>query len=58
MSLKENLLSIQDRIDSAIYRSGDTRAVEVVAVTKTHPFKTIEESFKCGILSIGENRVQ
>ena len=58
MSLKENLLSIQDRIDSAIYRSGDTRAVEVVAVTKTHPFKTIEESFQCGILSIGENRVQ
>jgi pyridoxal phosphate enzyme (YggS family) len=58
MSLKENLLSIQDRINSAIYRSGDTRAVEVVAVTKTHPFKTIEESFQCGILSIGENRVQ
>ena len=58
MSLKENLLSIQDRINSAIYRSGETRAVEVVAVTKTHPFKTIEESFQCGILSIGENRVQ
>ena len=58
MSLKENLLSIQDRINSAIYRSGEARAVELVAVTKTHPFKIIEESFRCGIQSIGENRVQ
>ena len=58
MSLKENLLNIQDRINSAIYRSGEKRAVELVAVTKTHPFKTIEESFQCGIQSIGENRVQ
>ena len=58
MNLKEKLLNIQDRINSAIYRSGETRAVELVAVTKTHPFKTIEESFQCGIQSIGENRVQ
>ena len=58
MSLKENLLNIQDRINSAIYRSGETRAVELVAVTKTHPFKIIEESFQLGIQSVGENRVQ
>ena len=33
-------------------------AVEVVAVTKTHPFSAIQEVYNKGVVSIGENRVQ
>ena len=34
------------------------QAVQIVAVTKTRPFSAIEEIYRCGIFSIGENRVQ
>ena len=33
-------------------------AVEIVAVTKTHPFSVIQEAYNEGVVSIGENRVQ
>lgn len=33
-------------------------AVEIVAVTKTHPFSAIQEVYNKGVVSIGENRVQ
>ena len=32
--------------------------VEIVAVTKTHPFSAIQEVYNKGVVSIGENRVQ
>jgi len=34
------------------------QAVEIVAVTKTHPFSAIQEVYNKGVVSIGENRVQ
>ena len=34
------------------------QSVQIVAVTKTRPFSAIEEIYRCGIFSIGENRVQ
>ena len=32
--------------------------VEIVAVTKTHPFSAIQEVYNKGVVSIGENKVQ
>ena len=34
------------------------QTVEIVAVTKTHPFSAIQEVYNKGVVSIGENRVQ
>ena len=32
--------------------------LQLIAVTKTHPFSTIKTSYDIGITSIGENRLQ
>ncbi|MEA1881798.1 MAG: YggS family pyridoxal phosphate-dependent enzyme [Candidatus Marinimicrobia bacterium] len=58
MSLKKTLERIQSRIDYAQKRGGFDHPVQLVAVTKTHPFSTIEDCYKIGITSIGENRIQ
>ena len=58
MTLKENLEKVSSNIRAAQLRSGFDHPVEIVGVTKTHPFSYIEESFKVGIRSIGENRIQ
>ena len=58
MTLKENLEKASSNIRAAQIRSGIDHPVEIVGVTKTHPFSYIEESFEVGIRSIGENRVQ
>ena len=58
MSLKENFLNIQGRIDLAKSRINTTKKVELIAATKTRNFDVIRESYACGITSIGENRIQ
>jgi len=58
MNLKENLNSIKTRIESAQKRGGFDHPVQLVAVTKTHPFSTVLESQACGVSAIGENRIQ
>jgi pyridoxal phosphate enzyme (YggS family) len=58
MSLNNKLDNIRLRIDQAQKRSGFNHPVRFVAVTKTHPFSTIEKCFKAGITSIGENKIQ
>ena len=58
MNLKEKLIEICSNIKTAQERSGYDHPVEIVGVTKTHPFSYIEESYKVGLRSIGENRVQ
>ncbi len=58
MNISENINHLQDRIDSAIKRGGHGRPVQLIAVTKTHPFSTIETCYKSGLRQIGENRIQ
>jgi hypothetical protein len=58
MNLKEKLIEICSNIKTAQERSGYDHPVEIVGVTKTHPFSYIEESYRVGLRSIGENRVQ
>ena len=58
MILKQNLNFVKKKIISARERSLYNNKVEIVAVTKTHPFSSIVDSYKAGIKHIGENRVQ
>ena len=58
MIIADNLRDVRRRIESAKERKSTDQAVQVVAVTKTHPFAVIRECYKAGIVSIGENRVQ
>lgn len=58
MNLKENLVKIKEKISSIQEKTGLQNKVEIVAVTKTHPFQIIRNSYEAGFLSIGENRIQ
>jgi hypothetical protein len=58
-SVRENLLRIQERIESAAARAG-RRAEEItlIGVSKTHPASAIREAYEAGVRHFGENRVQ
>jgi pyridoxal phosphate enzyme (YggS family) len=58
MNLIAKIKSIESRIESAQKKSGFNHPVQIIAVTKTHPFQTIKAAYHAGITSIGENRVQ
>ena len=58
MSLKDMIKSIRSKIESAQKRGGFSHPVQLIAVTKTHPFSLIQECYEAGITAIGENRIQ
>ena len=58
MSLKKAIERIQHKIESAQKRGGYTHTVQIIAVTKTHPFSLIQKCYEAGIEAIGENRTQ
>ena len=58
MSLKNMIKSIRSKIESAQKRGGFSHPVQLMAVTKTHPFSLIQECYEAGITAIGENRIQ
>ena len=58
MTLGKKLLSINKKIQLVQSKSGYKNSVKIIAVTKTHPFSFIKESYKSNIYSIGENKVQ
>ena len=58
MSLKDIIKSIRSKIESAQKRGGFSHPVQLIAVTKTHPFSLIKECSDAGITAIGENRIQ
>ena len=58
MSLKDMIKSIQSKIESAQKRGGFSHPVQLIAVTKTHPFSLIKECSDAGITDIGETRIQ
>lgn len=58
-SIKDNLHSVQERIDAAACKTGRTGSdVTLVAVTKTRSVDEIKEAIACGVTDIGENYVQ
>jgi hypothetical protein len=58
MSLKNTIETIQHKIESAQKRGGHDHPVQLIAVTKTHPFSLIQKCYEAGIEAIGENRTQ
>ncbi len=59
VSIRENVVSVQERIVRACARSGRTRGeVTLVAVSKTFPASFIDDAIDAGITEVGENRVQ
>tara|TARA_B100000003_G_scaffold64350_1_gene57519 strand:- start:1300 stop:1971 length:672 start_codon:yes stop_codon:yes gene_type:complete len=58
VTLIEKVQIINDKIEKAKIRGRVNQTVNIVAVTKTHPFSIIEQSYKAGVFSIGENRIQ
>lgn len=58
MSLTKKIDSIKTKIESAQKRGGFDHPVQLIAVTKTHPFSLIEFCYESDIRSIGENRIQ
>ncbi len=59
MSIKENLIHVEERIQNACKRSGRDRSeVTLIAVSKTKPVSDIREAMSCGITVFGENKVQ
>jgi hypothetical protein len=58
MSLKDAIKSIRSKIESAQKRGGFSHPVQLIAITKTHPFSLIQECYDAGTTSIGENRIQ
>jgi len=58
-SLKSRFESITRRIDERASQVGrDPASVTLIAVTKMHPFETIEELYRLGQRDFGENYVQ
>lgn len=59
MTIKDNLIRIQERIAAAANRSGRRpEDVTLIAVSKTHPAIAIQETYQAGVRHFGENRVQ
>lgn len=58
MNLLQIKHQIQSKIELAQKRGGFSHPVQLIAVTKTHPFTTIENCYKAGLHVIGENKIQ
>jgi pyridoxal phosphate enzyme (YggS family) len=59
MSVAENLLLIEERIQNACRRSGRKREeIRLLGVTKFHGLRAVEEAWQEGLRLFGENRVQ
>ena len=58
MSLKENLIKINDQIRAIEAEAANGQRVKLIAVTKTRDAQTINKAYEYGVRSLGENRVQ
>ena len=58
MELKDKLEKIKESILETQNKIGIYKKIEIIAVTKTHSFQTIQDCYQAGFSSIGENRVQ
>ena len=59
MTLKENLETVEEKVQKACERAGRERKdVTLIAVSKTKPIPMLEEIYECGVRDFGENKVQ
>lgn len=59
MSVRENIVQVQERMAAACHRAGrQVEEVKLIAVSKTFPAERIREAYEAGLRDFGENRVQ
>ncbi len=59
MSIRDNIMQVQERLAEAALRSGrDPEAVTLVAVSKTVGVSQVKEAMDAGVSHFAENRVQ
>ncbi len=59
ISIRDNLLRVQERIFGAAQRAGRRdEEITLIGVSKTHPAEAIREAYAAGLRHFGENRVQ
>ena len=57
--IKENLISVENKIQEACLRAGRKREeVTLIAVSKTKPIEDLKEAYSLGVRVFGENKVQ
>lgn len=57
--VKENLISVREKIDKACVRAGRRpEEVTLIAVSKTKPVELLGEAYEAGARNFGENKVQ
>lgn len=57
--IESNLQRVRETLAAAADRSGRSGAdVRLIAVSKTYPVEDIREAVRCGVDTVGENRVQ
>jgi pyridoxal phosphate enzyme (YggS family) len=57
--LSENLAHVRERIELAATQSGRApEEISLIAVSKSHPARKIQELYEAGVRHFGENRVQ
>lgn len=57
--LAEKLAKVQDEIAETARKAGrNPSEITLVAVSKTHPSKTVHEGINCGLTVFGENKIQ
>ena len=57
--IRNNIEEVLRRVDAAAGKAGKSREdVQVIAVTKTVDVQRIMKALECGLLNLGENRVQ
>lgn len=58
-NFEQNLSQVKARINAACASSGRSESsVSLLPVTKNHPVDAVEYAARCGLRSVGENRVQ
>ena len=58
ISIKENLDTVNEKIERSLEKVGRNDKVKLIAVTKTLGLDVIEEAIDAGATDIGENKVQ
>ncbi len=56
--IKQNIISVQNKINQAAKQSIYGQKVTLIAVSKTKPIEDIMEAYDAGIRDFGENKVQ
>src|SRR5688500_3860961 len=57
--LRRNLVTVRSAIEQAASRVGrDANSIKLVAVSKTHPARVVNDAIEAGISVFGENKVQ